>query len=67
MRFSRSRCPTRGAILKLDMVITAVAMSNLPNEMVHCRVPINDWYWEIPLLIQQICIVDFWMVTLLDW
>ena len=44
MRFSLSRCPMRGATRKLDMDITAVAISNRPSEMVHCRIPMRDWY-----------------------
>ena len=48
MRLNLSRCPSLGATLKLDIDITAVAMSNLPNEIVHWRMPMTDWYFLIP-------------------
>ena len=46
--FTLSRCPTLGATRKPDIVITAVAMSNLQSVIVHFKVPISDWYLAIP-------------------
>ena len=48
MRFTHSKCPSCGAARKLDMDMTAAAMSNHPREMVHCRAPMRDWHLAMP-------------------
>ena len=40
-------CPCLGATRKLDIVMTAVATSNLPREMAHCSAPMRDWYFAM--------------------
>ena len=48
IRLIRSRWPCLGFARNLDMVMTAVAKSIRPNDTVHCRDPIKDWYLWIP-------------------
>ena len=51
----------RGATWKLERVITAVVMSNLPMDTAHCIAPTMDWYCWMPVLSSNL------EVSILGW